>query len=216
MLSSVMMALAFPSGLAGAVAGLIVAGVIVLLAILWYVREGRNSALEDILAQSEFGSPDGFQGTLSVAEYQPKTYLRLSEGSTASRRLKFYYRWVVGKGRQAVFNEVTFDGFRHLVQLKRKDEYTETAFAEFSALRMREVAAGRGGGSLWHIELLPRDGRAVPFVTSVWGDRRAAFEHAAALAKAVSAITALPVQVCVAGNVWTPGWPPKASVVSRS
>jgi hypothetical protein len=203
------MALAWSSDSAVAVVGLVVAAVIAILAVLWYVREGRNSALEHILARSEFGSPGAFRGTLSVAEHQAGTYLRLSKGTPATRRLQFYYRWVAGKGRQAVFDEVTFDGFRHLVDLRRKDKYTEAGFTAFIAIRMREVAIGRGGGSLWHIELLPREGRAVPFVTSVTGDRRAAFEHTAALAKAVSAIMAVPVQVCVAGNVWTPGWPPK-------
>lgn len=215
MLISVTMALAWPADSAEAVVGLVVAAVIAILAVLWYVREGRNSALEHILAQSEFGSPSAFRGTLSVAEHQPATYLRLSKGTPATHRLQSYYRWVAGKGRQAAFDEVTFDGFRHLIDLKRKDKYTEAEFTEFTAIRMREVAMGRGG-SLWHIELLPRGGRAVPFVTSVIGDRRVAFEHAAALAKAVSTIMAVPVQVCVAGNVWTPGWPPKTSVASKS
>lgn len=215
MLTSVTMALVWSPG-SDAVLGLVVAAVIAILAVLWHVREGRNSTLEDILAQSEFGSPSVFHGTLSVAEHQPQTYLRLSKDSPATRRRQFYYRWVIGKGRQAVFDEVTFDGFRHLVGLKRKDKCKEAGFTEFTAIRMREVAMGRGGGSLWHIELLPREGRAIPFVTSVIGDRRAAFEHTATLAKAVSAIMAVPVQVCVAGNVWTPGWPPKTSVVSKS
>lgn len=112
-----------------------------------------------------------------------------------------------------MFDEVIFDGFRRVVELKRKDKQKDVAFVEFAALRMREVATGRGG-SLWHIELLPLKGRAIPFVTSVISDRRATFENTAVLAKAVSAIVAVPVQVRVAGNVWTPGWPPKASAIN--
>jgi hypothetical protein len=125
MLTSVTMALAWLPGSADAIVGLAVAAVIAILAVLWHVREGRNKALEDILAQSEIVSPGRFRGSLSVAEHQPQTYLRLSNGSSMTRRLQFYYRWVMGKGRQAVFDEVTFDGFRHLVELKRKDKYTE-------------------------------------------------------------------------------------------
>lgn len=189
---------------------------VIILTIWWYLREGRNDALENVLAQSEFSSPVVFCGTLAVAEHQPGTYLRLSKSTAATSRLQLFYRWVIGKGRQAVFDEVAFDGFRHLVNMKRKHNYTETEFTEFTAIRMREVAMGRGGGSLWHIELLPRKGRSVPVVTSVIDDRRAAFESTAAVAKAVSAIMAVPVQVCVAGNVWTPGWPPKTSTVSKS
>ncbi len=52
---------------------------VIILAIGWYLREGRNGALEHILVQSEFGSPGVFCGTLAVAEHQPGTYLRLSK-----------------------------------------------------------------------------------------------------------------------------------------
>ena len=80
---------------------------------------------------------------------------------------------------------------------------------------MREVAGRRGGGSLWHVELVPQKGRPpIPFVTSRGGERRAMFENAAPVAKAVSAIMDIPVQVFVAGNVWTPGWPPKTLIDS--
>ncbi len=201
------------SELAGAAAGLFAVAVIVILAVLWHRREGRNGALEDMVARSEYGALDKFHGTLSMAEHQPGIYLRLWKYTPANRRVQFYYRWIVGKGQQAVFDEVIFDGLRQVVELRRKDKQKDVAFAEFAALRMREVATGRGG-SLWHIELLPRKGRAIPFVTSVISDRRTTFENTAVLAKAVSAILAVPVQVRVAGNVWTPGWPPKAAAIS--
>src|SRR5712692_1245391 len=106
-------------GLTEVIGPFVVLAVIIFFAILWYVREGRNGALEHILAQSEFGSPGAFRGTLAIAEHQPGIYLRLSKSSGATSHLQFYYRWVAGKGRQAVFDEVTFDGFRRLVDLKR-------------------------------------------------------------------------------------------------
>jgi hypothetical protein len=188
---------------------------VIILAIWWYLREGRNNTLERILVQSEFGSTGLFCETLAVAEHQPRTYLRLSKSTAASSRLQMFYRWVIGKGPQAIFDEVAFDGFRQLVNLKRTNKYTDSGFAEFTVVWMREVSMGRAG-SLWHIDLLPRKGRAVPFVTSEMGDRRTTFEQTASLAKAVSAIMAVPVQVCVAGNVWTLGWPPRTSAVSKS
>jgi hypothetical protein len=57
--------------------------------------------------------------------------------------------------------------------------------------------------------MISQKGKTFPFVTSARGDREAGFENTASIAKAASAITALPIQVFVAGNVWTPGWPPK-------
>jgi hypothetical protein len=126
--------------------------------------------------------------------------------------LRFFYRWVAGFGRQAIFDEVIFDGDKVLVELKLKNKQTIASFSEFMAIGMREVAGGRGGGSVWHIELISHNGKATPFVTSVWGDRRAVFENTAPVAKAASEIMAIPVQVRVAGNIWTPGWPPKNPV----
>lgn len=119
MLTTVTVALVWSPDSAEAVVGLVVAAVIAFLGVLWNIRERRNGALENILARSEFGSPDTFRGTLAIAEHQPRTYLRLSKSTAATGRLQFYYRWVAGKGRQAVFDEVTFDGFLHLVDLKR-------------------------------------------------------------------------------------------------
>jgi hypothetical protein len=124
--------------------------------------------------------------------------------------MQFWYRWVFGNGPQAILDEVRFDGPSGLVLLKKKNSRTTRRFPEFSAIQMREVACGRSG-SLWHIELIPQKGKAIPFVTSEIGDRREQFERTAAVAKVVAAIMTIPVYVFVAGNVWTPGWPPKSS-----
>ncbi len=215
MLFSMTMALVQSSEYADAIAGLVVAAFLAVLLIVVYLRNGRNSALEHILAHSEFGSPVAFMGTLAVEEYKPGTALRLCKSTKAARILQFKYRWL-GMGRQAIFDEVAFDRAAGAVQLKRKGKNRTAGFSEFSAIRMREIAGHRGAGSVWHVELVPRKGRATPFVTSVRGDRRAAFEHTAPVAKAASAIMQVPVQVYVAGNVWTLGWPPKSSRVSDS
>jgi hypothetical protein len=66
-----MTALVWSSDSAEAIGGLVVAAVILVLAVLWYVREGRNSTLEQILVQSEFGSPMNFHGSLAVEEHKP-------------------------------------------------------------------------------------------------------------------------------------------------
>jgi hypothetical protein len=149
-----------------------------------------------------------FRGTLVIEEYRPGSFLRLSKRTAEAQRLQLWYRWF-GIGRQAIFDEVVLDHSRRVVELKRKDKCTTAAFSDFSAIRMREVGGGRGG-SLWHIELVPDTGAPRPFISSEQGDRRATFKDAASLAKAASVIMGLPVYVVVAGNVWTPGWPPKS------
>jgi hypothetical protein len=68
--------------------------------------------------------------------------------------------------------------------------------------------------SLWYLELIPHKGRAVGFATSASGDRKTMFERSAAVAKAASLIASVLVQVFVAGNVWTAGWPPKKKVTT--
>ena len=183
--------------------------IIIFFALQWYVREGRNGALENILVESEFGSPAAFRGSLAVEESQPGSSLRLCKSTSAARWLQFRYRWLMGVGKQAIFDEVTFDSARCLVEMRRGNKQTTAGFSEFSAIRMREISGGRGGGSLWHVEWLPHRGKAIPFVTSEIDSRKTAFEQTASVAKAVSAIMGLPVQVFVAGHIWTPGWPPK-------
>ena len=83
---------------------------------------------------------------------------------------------------------------------------------------MREGSGGWKGanGSIWHVEFIPKKGRPVRFVTSVWGERSAAFEDTAPRAKAVSVIMDVPPEVIVAGNLRTPGWPPKAPIRLKS
>ncbi len=191
----------------------VVLAVIIFIALLWYAREGRNGALENILVQSEFGPLVAFRGSLVVEECKPGTSLRLCKSTAAARLLQFRYRWL-GVGKQAIFDEVKFDGSRCLVEMKKGNKQTTAGFSEFSAIRMREISGGRGGGALWHIQLVPHGGKAIPFVTSEIADRKTAFEQTASVAKAVSAIMGLPVQVFVAGNIWTPGWPPKNPVPS--
>jgi len=182
---------------------------IIFFAVLWYARESRNSVLERVLKQGAFVSPAGFRGSLVVEQTHPGSYLRLCTSTPAARRLHFLYRWIAGWGRQAIFDEVVFDAGRGLVELKIRNRQRTARFSEFMAIRMREVAGGRSGGSVWHIDLISHKGAATPFVTSEWGDRKTMFESTAPVAKAAAEIMAVPVQVRVAGNVWTPGWPPK-------
>ncbi len=192
----------------------VVLAVIITLAISWYLREGRHDALEQLVAHNDFGTPAAFRGTVDVQENRSGTYLRLSNNTKESRAWQFWYRWLVGIGRQANFDEVTFDASRQQIDLTKNEQHTTFGFSEISAIRMRETRAGKGGGSLWYLELIPHEGKAVPFATSAPGDRKTMFERSAAVAKAASLIISVPVQVFVAGNVWTPGWPPKKQVTT--
>jgi hypothetical protein len=207
MLSSRLLAFIWSSNFGDAVWGLVAIAVIIFLVVVWYVREGRNRVLEDLVVITDFGPPASFRGSLTVEDYKPQKSLRLSTTTTTSRRLQFWYRWIVGKGPQATFTEVTFDGLQGSIKLTKKNELTTALFSEFSPVRMREIANGKYGGALWHIELVRLNGKALPFVTSASGDRRTMFERTASVAKAVWAIMSIPVHVFVAGNIWTPGWP---------
>ncbi len=184
---------------------LVVLIAVIFFVVEWYIRGGRNAALERILLQNDFGSPAAFRGTLAVAEPRAGSYLCLSKSTRAARRLQFKYRWLSGVGPQAFFEEATFDKSRGLVELKTKTKLATSPFSEVSAIQMREVARGRFLASLWHIELVRNNGKAIPFVTSEAGDRKAMFEGTGPVAKAVSVITGLPVHAFVAGNIWTPG-----------
>jgi hypothetical protein len=97
---------------------------------------------------------------------------------------------------------------RNLIELRKNNKCITINFSELAAVRAREVA-GKGVVSVWQLELIPREGKPIPFAASKSGDRKIMFEQAAALAKAASGILGVPVHVFVAGNVWTPGWPPK-------
>src|ERR1700741_1913312 len=191
---------------------IILLAAIIFLVVLVLVRGGRNYTLEQTVALDEFASPSEFHGTLVANQIGSR--LQLSSSTKEARRLRFLYRWIMGSGPQAKFDEVAFDGPRGLVEMRAGDKLTSRRFSEFSTLRLRERSAGRGGGSLWHLELIQCDGKAIPFVSSAIGDRKFMFEQTAAVAKAISVITSLPIQIFVAGNIWTPGWPPKSRVSS--
>ena len=182
---------------------------LILLMVLWFVREGRNEVLEQMVVKNDFGPPEAFRGSMVVEEYRPGEYLRLSKSTTSARLLHFYYRWIVGVGPQAKFADVSFDGPRNVIELRKKNQCITINFSEIAAVRTREVSGGKSFTSNWHLELILRQGRPVPFAASKFGDRKVIFEQAAAVAKAASRIMGVPVHVFVAGNVLTAGWPPK-------
>lgn len=164
-------------------------------------RTRRNTELENFITLGQCQPLLTFRGTLAVEENESGKILRLAKTTAEAKQLQFVNRWLIGVGQQAVFEEVTFDRSTGLVTLNSGRTQRTMRFSEYSAIRMREV--GGKQGSLWHVELLPTTGRAIPFVTSQTGDRQASFEHAAPLARAVSSITGLPVEVVVDGKVWT-------------
>jgi hypothetical protein len=181
--------------------------ILVLLGFWAQSRQKRNEVLEQWIALGKCGPAESFLGTLDIAEHRPGL-LRLTRSSQKTKWLQFQYRWLTGLSEQATWDEVLFDGSRGVIELKRKEKVTSFPFSKFSAIRMRELSQGEAG-SLWHMELLAVEGRNVLFATSTRGNRQTAFENSAGLARAISAITSLPVHVVMAGNVWTPGWPPK-------
>jgi len=171
-------------------------------------RQKRNEILEQWIALGKCGPAESFIGTLDLSENRPGL-LRLTKSSQRTKWLQFQYRWLTGSSQQATWDEVLFDGSRGVVELKRKEKVTAFPFSRFSAIRLREISQGEGG-SLWHMELLAVEGKNVLFATSARGNRQTAFENSAGLARAISSITSLAVHVVMAGNVWTPGWPPKS------
>jgi len=187
--------------------------VVVILALVllgFWAQSGqkRNEVLEQWIALGKCGPAESFLGTLDISEKRPGL-LRLAKSSQKTKWLQFQYRWLTGLSSQATWDEVLFDGSRGLVELKRKQRVSSYLFSKFSAIRLREISQGEAG-SLWHMELLAVEGKNVVFATSARGNRQTAFENSAGLARAISAITSLPVHVVTAGNVWTPGWPPKS------
>jgi len=184
--------------------------VILACLVVVFVRQGRNHVLEEIVEHGKIGPTDSFHGTLAVEENSPNFFLRLRKNSE-EQRLQLLYRWVIGVGRQAGFDEVTFDGSRRSVELTRKNKSKNVPFSEFSAVRMRENAGKHV--SVWHVELVSLHGPHLLFLSSEREDRQRGFERTASVAKAVSAIMSLPVEVVVDGKVWTHGWPPKDHIV---
>jgi hypothetical protein len=185
-----------------------VIALLILLLVLWFVREGRNGVLEQMVVKNDFGPPENFRGNMAVVEYRPEQFLRLSKSTTSARLLHFYYRWIAGVGPQAKFDDASFDKPRNMIELKKNSKCITINFSEIAAVRAREVA-GKGVVSIWQLQLVPREGRPIPFAASKSGDRRLMFEQTAAVAKAASRIMGVPVHAFVAGNVWTPRWPPK-------
>ena len=151
-----------------------------------------------------------FDGTLVAEEHKPGAFLRLSKSTRSAQMLQLQYRWL-GVGPQSIYDEIVFDAARGLVAFRKKAKQTSRPFSDFSAIRMQEKYGGRGSG-YWNVELVPHKGRTTPLISSQRGDRQTEFELTVPVTKAASAITGLPVQVCVVGNVWTPGWPPKSAV----
>jgi hypothetical protein len=163
--------------------------------------------LEGMIGCSEVAPLAAYRGTLAITDLKPGSFLRLRKDSDAGR-LQFKYRWITGVGPQAIFDEIIFDNSQRAVELVRNTQRRSRAFAEFSAIRLRESSGEHG--SIWHLELIPQRGKTLLFLTSERQERRAGFERTGAVAKAVAAIICVPVQVVVDGNAWTPGWPPKS------
>jgi hypothetical protein len=190
--------------------------VIIGLVIVWFVREGRNEVLGQIVADRDFGDPSKFNGSLAVEEARRGDYLRLGMSTGTARAWHFWYRWLAGVGEQAKFDTVEFDSSRRQAALSKKGEQREIAFEDIAAIRMREINAGKRGSSAWHLQIVTRAGKSIPFATSAGNYRSVSFENTAGVAKAVAAIVGVPVEVYVAGNVWTAGWPPKARSITTS
>jgi hypothetical protein len=172
-----------------------------------YRRQGRNAVLEGMIGCGEVAPLAAYRGTLAITDLKPGSFLRLRKDSDAGR-LQFKYRWITGVGPQAIFDEIIFDNSQRAVELVRNTQRRSRAFAEFSAIRLRESSGEHG--SIWHLELIPQRGKTLLFLTSERQERRAGFERTGVVAKAVAAISCVPVQVVVDGNAWTPGWPPKS------
>ena len=193
---------------------LILAAAILMLVIIGFIRQNRHprsEALEQWIAQGKCGPVSSFEGTLTVEQAGPG-FLRLVKTDEA-KRLQRKYRWLSAIREQTDYDQVTFDLRQHLIELKKNDKIKRLSFGNFSAIRVREIYQG-DSGSLWHFDLLATNGKDVMFVSSARGDRRMMFENSAGLARTISDITSLPVQVVLLGNVWTPGWPPKDSTES--
>jgi hypothetical protein len=208
-LTSALQLLKWPDGLDG----LIAIAVILALVVAIYIRQGHNTVLERMLAENDFGLPEVFRGNLIVIDYRPRVFLKLGPDTAPVTWWNRVSRWIWAPKFRPLFvapvQEADFDGSARQITLRTKKGSRLARFNEFSAIRMREFPAGKSLTSFWIIELIPQKGSRIRIVESPHGGRQAAFEYTAPLLKAISAITSLPMQVHVAGNVWTPGWPPK-------
>jgi hypothetical protein len=193
--------------------GLIAIAVILAVVIALYIRQSHNFVLEQMLAEHDFGSPETFRGNLIVKDYRPGFFLKLGPDTAPVTWWTQLFRRIWAPKLRPLFvapiQEAHFDGSLRQVTLRTKNGSRVARFDEFSAVRMREFAAGKSLTSFWIVELIPQKGRPIRIVESPHGSREAAFNHTAPLLKAISAIIGLPMQAYVAGNIWTPGWPPK-------
>jgi len=198
---------------------LIVLAVIIVTLISIFKRQGRNAVLEQMLSVGDFGSPEAFHGRLVVQEHRQGVYLQLGPDSVPTTWWKAFNRSMLDLNYRPLFvapiREATFDGRSCQITLRTKKSTKTAGFGEFTAIRMREFALGRSLTSVWIIELIPQKGKAIQITASPAGSREASFNYTAPVVKAISAITGLPIQVHVAGNVWTPGWPPKIPSISH-
>jgi hypothetical protein len=192
----------------GSIVGLIVAAIMIVLVGLILLRQGRSKVLEQMLVETGFGPPEKFSGSLIVEDHRPGTYLRLAGNPSEPRGLQRAYRWFLGRGRRTPYHGVTFDRSSRTIELNKSDSCEIARFEQFLAVRMKEVPVAKSFMSIWLVELVPQKGKPIPIIDSPCGDRRASFENTAPLLKAISTVTGLPMQAWVAGNIWTPGWPP--------
>lgn len=184
---------------------------IIVISVMVRRHGGRNEILEQWIAEGKCGPITSFEGTLAVEQASPG-FLRLTKNAQACQ-LQFRYRWLSAIREQAGYDTVIFDRSRHVVEMKKKDKVTMVPFGKIFAIRMRELYQ-MDAGSLWHFDLVEAEGKYLMFASSARGNRRMMFENSAGLAKAISDITSLPVQVELSGNVWTPGWPPETPTES--
>jgi hypothetical protein len=179
-----------------------------LLAVQWHGGESRDYLLEQRIPYISLRSPEGFVGTLTVEQHSPGQYLRLSNRSERCQELQFQYRWLIDLGSKIDFEEVTFDAVSGVVELTTKHDQMDYEFSALSTIRMKEAYSW--GDTLWQIELVPAQGKPILIAASDRSpSRQGLFERTAPLAKVLSDITQLPIQVFVARNVWTYGWSPK-------
>jgi len=190
------------------IAVFVILAFIILVYVTQHMRQGRNPALEQWIAAGKCGPASSFEGTLTV-EQTGQGFLKLTRDDEAGR-MQFRYRWLSAIREQADYDEVTFDASQHVVELKKKSKVNRMPFGRFAAIRMRELSQ-QEAGSLWHFDLVETERKYVVFLSSARGNRRMMFENSAGLAKAISVITSLPVQVELSRSVWTPGWPPETS-----
>ncbi|HET7440095.1 MAG TPA: hypothetical protein VFJ47_02245, partial [Terriglobales bacterium] len=102
---------------------------VIFIAIQVYLREGRNPVLEGMIEHGEIGPLTRFRGSLDIEEHRPGVFLRLSKKSRLAGQLQFRYRWLVGIGPQARYDDVTFDVSKGSVELTDRGKRTTLNFS---------------------------------------------------------------------------------------